>query len=65
MNRPEEWKIEQGMLGAALPVLDMTGEETGYIYPQDPEPLHKDEKALRQVGNTDSLFLSERKGWTG
>lgn len=33
-NRPDEWKIEQGLSGASLPVLDMTGPETLRIPPQ-------------------------------
>jgi sulfite oxidase len=28
-NRPDEWKIEQGMAGHKLPILDQSGSDTG------------------------------------
>lgn len=64
-NRPDEWKIEQGLSGAVLPVLDMTGPETKALEPQTFGPLTKDEKAIEAVGDRDALFAVERKGWTG
>lgn len=64
-NRPDEWKIEQGMSGAVLPVLDMTGPETKELDIQIFGPLTKDEKAIESVGNREKLFTRERKGWVG
>lgn len=64
-NRPDEWKIEQGMSAAELPVLDMTGTETKILAPQVFGPLSKNEDAIKAVGNRDVLFSAERKGWTG
>ncbi|KAF2733396.1 molybdopterin binding oxidoreductase [Polyplosphaeria fusca] len=64
-NRPDEWKIEQGLSGAVLPVLDMTGPETKALPPQVFGELIKDEEALKSVGDRDKLFYRERKGWKG
>jgi|SRR5687768_15062120 hypothetical protein len=65
-NRPDEWKIEQGMSGAVLPVLDMTGPETKAIPPQVfSDKLTKDEAAIKAVGDPKKLFKAERKGWKG
>lgn len=64
-NRPDEWKIEQGLSGAALPVLDMTGPETKALDIQVFGPLTKDEKAIEAVGDREKLFTRERKGWVG
>lgn len=64
-NRPDEWKIEQGMSGAVLPVLDMTGTETVELQPQVFGELTKDEEAIKAIGDTDKLFTRERKGWKG
>lgn len=64
-NRPDEWKIEQGLSGAVLPVLDMTGPEVKAIPPQEFGELTKDEDAIRAVGDREALFVRERKGWVG
>lgn len=64
-NRPDEWKIEQGLSGAVLPVLDMTTAKTKPLAIQTFGPLTKDEKAIKAVGNRDKLFTAERRGWTG
>jgi len=64
-NRPDEWKIEQGLSGAVLPVLDMTKRKTERLAIQTFGPLTKDEKAIKSVGNRNKLFAAERKGWTG
>lgn len=64
-NRPDEWKIEQGLSGAVLPVLDMTGPETVAIDPQVFGELTKDEEAIKAVGNREKLFTREREGWVG
>ena len=65
VNRPDEWKIEQGLSGAVLPVLDMTGPDTKALAPQTFGPLTKDDEAIKAVGNRDALFKMERKGWKG
>lgn len=64
-NRPDEWKIEQGLSGAALPILDMTGPETKAIAPQTFGDLTKDEAAIKAVGDRKKLFAREKKGWVG
>ncbi len=64
-NRPNEWKIEQGLSGAALPVLDMTGPEDKTLLPQVFGELTKDEEAIKAVGDRKKLFKMERKGWKG
>ena len=64
-NRPDEWMIEQGLSGAVLPVLDMTGPETKALAPQVFGELTKDEAAIKAVGDRNKLFAIERKGWTG
>lgn len=64
-NRPDEWKIEQGLSGAVLPVLDMTGPETKELAPQVFGELTKDNEAIAAVGDRDKLFTRERKGWVG
>ncbi|TLD11777.1 hypothetical protein PspLS_11669 [Pyricularia sp. CBS 133598] len=64
-NRPDQWKIAQGMAGALLPALDMTGPETKEIPPQQFGPLTKDEEAIKSVGDRAKLFARERKGWKG
>ena len=64
-NRPDEWKIEQGLSGAVLPVLDMTGPETKSYLPQVFGKTTKDEEAIKSVGDREKLFKMERKGWKG
>ncbi|KAH7025279.1 LOW QUALITY PROTEIN: oxidoreductase molybdopterin binding domain-containing protein [Microdochium trichocladiopsis] len=64
-NRPDEWKIEQGMSGAQLPVLDMTGSEIKAIPPAGPPKDFKDEEAIKAVGDPNELFQMERTGWKG
>lgn len=64
-NRPDEWKIEQGLVGAELPVLDMTGPEIKALDPQTFGELTRDDKAIEAVGDRDELFARERKGWAG
>lgn len=64
-NRPDEWKIEQGLSGAVLPVLDMTGPETKTILPQVFGELTIDKEAIKSVGDRSKLFKMERKGWKG
>lgn len=64
-NRPDEWKIEQGLSGAELPVLDMTESVTKVLPPQIFGDLTKDETAIQSVGDCNKLFEEEREGWTG
>lgn len=64
-NRPDEWRIEQGMAGAELPVLDMTGPTTIPLSPQIFGELTKDKAAIQAVGDRNKLFTRERKGWIG
>ncbi|KAJ5380728.1 uncharacterized protein N7496_003156 [Penicillium cataractarum] len=64
-NRPDEWKIEQGMAGHKLPILDQTGSDTINIYPPPPTKIIKDEEAIQSVGDRAKLFSRERVGWKG
>lgn len=64
-NRPDEWKIEQGLAGAALPVLDMTGPETRTIPPAGAAKPFKDEELIASLGDRNQLFQMERPGWKG
>jgi sulfite oxidase len=64
-NRQDEFKIEQGLSGAVLPVLDMTGLEIKAIPPQTFGELTRDEDAINSVGDRKALFAAERKGWKG
>ncbi|KAJ2972948.1 hypothetical protein NQ176_g6870 [Zarea fungicola] len=64
-NRPDEWKIEQGLAGAALPPLDMTKRNTVPLPIREFGPLTKDEKALGSIGDRNTLFAREREGWKG
>lgn len=64
-NRPDEWKIEQGMAGHKLPILDQSGLDTVHIYPPKPKELYKDEEAIEAVGNRNELFKREKEGWKG
>jgi sulfite oxidase len=65
LNRPDEWKIEQGLLGAKLPILDQTGRDTIALYPQKWGKLIKDEAAIKAVGDPNELFAREIEGWKG
>lgn len=64
-NRPDEWKIEQGMLGGALPPLDMRAPRVVPLENQTFGDLTKDEEAIKEVGDRSELFKAERKGWKG
>ncbi|KAI2794524.1 hypothetical protein POX_a01123 [Penicillium oxalicum] len=64
-NRPDEWKIEQGMAGHKLPILDQTGSETVHVYPPSSAHSFKNEKAIEAVGDREKLFSRERDGWEG
>ena len=65
LNRPDEWKIEQGLSGAKLPILDQTGREAVAIHPQKWGQLVKDEAAIKAVGDPNELFVRELEGWKG
>lgn len=65
VNRPDEWKIEQGLAGAKLPFLDQTGDVQVEILPRAWPKEWKDEAAIKAVGDPDVLFKGEREGWKG
>ncbi|KAF7588549.1 hypothetical protein BBP40_005538 [Aspergillus hancockii] len=57
----DEWKIEQGLAGAKLPILDQSGHEPITILPQTwGEPV-KDEAAIEALSDRDKLFAREKK----
>jgi sulfite oxidase len=64
-NRPDEWKIEQGLAGHKLPILDQSGKEVIYVYPPKEQKRLKDEAAIVAVGDRDELFKREKDGWRG
>lgn len=64
-NRPDEWKIEQGMAGHKLPILDQSTSDTVCIYPARPAKLTKNEEEIASVGDRDKLFARELEGWKG
>lgn len=64
-NRPDEWRIEQGLAGAKLPILDQTGIETVFIEPGQYKEFPKDEEAIKALGDPNVLFAREREGWRG
>ena len=64
-NRPDEWKIEQGINSAKLPFLDQSGPETVFIQPTPWPELKKDQAAIDAVGDRDKLFTRELDGWKG
>jgi len=65
VNRPNEWKIEQGLAGAELPFLDQTGRDTVAIPPQKWVGFWKDEEAIKAFGDPKQLFARELEGWKG
>ncbi|KAK4932280.1 hypothetical protein LTR66_015979, partial [Elasticomyces elasticus] len=65
VNRPDEWKIEQGLSGAKLPVPDQTGRDQHAVPPQSWSPIVKDETAIKAVGDPIKLFAQEIDGWKG
>ena len=64
-NRPDEFKIEQGLHADQLPFLDQTGDVTVEIHPRAQPELSKDVSAIKAVGDRDELFKRERDGWEG
>jgi sulfite oxidase len=65
-NRPDEWKIEQGINAAKLPFLDQTGPEPVFIEPKVWDgKMIKDEAAIKAVGDPGKLFTRELEGWKG
>lgn len=64
-NRPDEWKIEQGLHGASVPILDQTGDVQVEIVPREEPAEWKDEEAIKAVGDPDALFQREKEGWQG
>lgn len=64
-NRPDEWKVEQGLAGFKLPIIDQSGKSTFFVPPAPETKITKDEKALRAIGDRSKLFAREKPGWTG
>lgn len=64
-NKPDEWKIEQGLSGGKLPFLDQTGSTTVEILPRQYVKTNKDTAAIEAVGKPNELFKREREGWKG
>lgn len=64
-NRPDEWKIEQGLAPHKLPILDQAGKDTVNIYPEPTPKASKDVEAIEAVGDREKLFARELKGWKG
>ncbi|RHZ64504.1 hypothetical protein CDV55_105713 [Aspergillus turcosus] len=64
-NRPDEWRIEQGLEGHKLSILDQSGPELIHIYPPSQQARVKDEEAIAAVGDRDELFKREKEGWRG
>lgn len=65
-NRPDEWRIEQGLAGAKLPIIDQSQTPTTFIHPVDPGPPSiTDEEAINAVGDRTKLFAREKNGWEG
>ena len=64
-NRPDEWRIEQGLAGNELPILDQTGPEPRSILPSGPFKPFKDDAAISAVGDPHELFKEELVGWKG
>lgn len=51
-NRPpDEWRIEQGMQGAKLTIIDQSRPETDFIHPADPSDISRDQVAIDTVGD--------------
>ena len=64
-NRPDEWRIEQGMSGAVLPVLDMTGPKVKELPLQTFKPTITEADAGKGPAERSKTFAAERKGWNG
>lgn len=65
VNRPDEWKIEQGLHGAKIPFLDQSGDVQVEILPREWPKAWKDVAAIRAVGDRNALFKREKEGWKG
>lgn len=64
-NRPNEWRIEQGLSARQLPYLDQTGPHHVNIHPEPDTVIKQDAEAIAAVGDRDKLFASEKEGWKG
>jgi sulfite oxidase len=64
-NRPDEWKIEQGMAASKLPIIDQTGKEVIFIHPGEPRSIPKNTEAIELVGDRNRAFSREIAGWKG
>lgn len=64
-NRPDEWKVEQGLAAQKLPIIDQSGKSVFFVAAPAEAPVTKDEKAIRAIGDRNKLFARERPGWIG
>lgn len=65
-NRPDEWRIEQGLTAHVLPILDQSGAEPKAIPPGDYNwEQWKDAAAIDAIGDREKLFARELDGWVG
>lgn len=68
-NRPDEWKIEQGLSAAKLPILDQSGPHVVAIHPRKSDEGDY-ASSLKEVdhdegGDRNVMFAREREGWKG
>lgn len=64
-NRQDEWRIEQGLTAAKLPILDQSRAEARPVPPEGPFKEFKDEAAIWAIGDPNKLFAEELEGWKG
>lgn len=64
-NRPDEWKIEQGMAASKLPIIDQTGKQAILIHPVAPRSMTKNTEAIESVEDLNKVFSREIPGWKG
>lgn len=65
----DEWKLEQGLAGAEIPVLDQTPHEHEYTSKAgDDQTGEKGTTGANETkpgGDAKTLFVEEREGWDG
>lgn len=65
LNRPDEWRLEQGLAGVDLPALDQTGAEDVLIPPHVDKKWPTDVAAIEALGDISKLCTRELEGWKG
>lgn len=65
LNRPDEWRLEQGLSGVHLPALDQTGPEDVLIPPHVDKEWPTDDAAVKELGDISKLCVRELDGWKG